>query len=171
MSRSGQRATDDTAAYPKWRSHSKSIRAALGVTMSCAPWTTKSNFVGEGLNLTPRVLDLLDLTTIKVLEDRNRNLRSGMKHIYVDVSQSVLRDCFTSGDEVSPCFTTSTEMYSFAEDRVILPQEMLSMHGYQSVAVPNSVSPRDLKRMVGGGMSLPCVGTVLAALHVMKCTK
>ena len=123
--------------------------------------------MGEGLSLTKRVLDVLDVTAIKVLE-RNHQPQNGLKNIYVDVSQSIMRNTYTNLDNISPCLTTSTELYSFGHDRVILPQEMMAMHGYQRITVPETILPRDLKTMVGGGMSLPCIGTVLMALHVMQ---
>ena len=111
-----------------------------------------------------RVRDLLDLTAARVLAE-NRDL----SRVFLDVSQGHLRRNYTSAEGLGPCFTRSTELYYFGQDRVVLPQEMLAMLGYtQPVQVPESVRPRDLKRMLGGGMSLPCVGTVLLSLHIMR---
>ena len=91
-----------------------------------------------------------------------------LRGIYLDVSQSVLRNVYTNADGVSPCWTGSTEIYSFRHDRVMLVDEMMRIAGFSSIVVPDSVSPRDLRRMLGAGMSLPCIGSILMALHVLQ---
>ena len=109
---------------------------------------------------------MLDLTAAKALS--RPGAAKGLKDIYVDVSQSLDRNCFSSAEGIVPCFTSSTELYSYGQDRIILPEEMLAMHGFGAVTVPDSVDIRDLKRMAGTGMSLPCLGTILLAFQMMN---
>ena len=145
-------------AAGKWKLHSRSCRAKLGLSDAFSAWTERESFAGEGLQLTPRIRDVLDLTAAKALNRAGPG--KGLKDIYVDVSQSLDRNCFSNAAGIVPCFTSSTELYSYGQDRVILPEEMLAMHGFGTVTVPDSVDIRDLKRMAGTGMSLPCLGTV-----------
>ena len=166
---SGGRSHDEMdAPHPaKWKMQSRACRAELGLSDSFHPWTGRDAFAGEGLRLTPRVRDVLDLTAAKVFS-RNLPSQRGLTDIYVDVSQSLDRNCFTHADGSNPCFTGATELYSFAQDRIILPEEMLAFHGFGHVEMPPSLGCRDLKRMAGTGMSLPCIGSILLSYHIMQ---
>ena len=121
--------------------------------------------------MTDRAQDLMDITAAMFLSKCKKpgSKCPMLKQVFLDVSQSHCRPSCSSEDGVGPCFTTSSELYHFGSDRVVLPQEMLAMLGYvQPVQLPDSVQPQDLKRMLGGGMSLPCIGAILIALHVMR---
>ena len=157
--------------HAKWKQQSCEIRDLLGVSRDFAPWTSRNTFLGEGINMTDRIRDLLDVTAAKILLKKHGNPKHELSRVFLDVSQSHIRHCHSSDDGLGPCFTTASELYHFGQDRVVLPQEILAMLGYtQVVQLPESVRPRDLKRMLGGGVSLPCVGSVLLSLHIMRTT-
>ena len=147
----------------KWQSQSFQARDSLGVSSSFNVWTSRPNFAGEGIPLTARVRDLMDVTAARVLSEQR-----SMSGIYLDVSQAHNRKCHTNFNGISPCCTTSTILYSFGHDRIILPSELLAIHGYSGLQIPESVSERDLKHMVGSCIALPCIGTLLLALHILK---
>ena len=125
--------------------------------------------MGEGLSLTPRVLDTLDVIAASVLQRREHDRDHVALHdVLVDVSQSLLRPTMSSARGVAPCLTSSSVLYSYGHDRVVLPDELARMQGFGSIIWPSACTQRDEKRMLGSGMSLPCVGSILLALHIMK---
>ena len=153
-----------------WQKLSVEVRTSLGVSQNYSPWTGGANFAGEGLSLTQRVVDILNVVAIKVMQaDASR--RSGpqcLEHVYVDVSQSHARLNFTRRNGLTGAFTTATELYSYKEDRVVLPHEMMWMHGFPvDCSVPSTISPGAFKDMIGNGMSLPSLATMVWALQVM----
>ena len=135
------------------------------------PWTTRENFVGEGVPKTARVLDILDVAACEHLSQNTdaRAPRTRFASSFCDYSQSHGRRNWTKPNGSNHTFTRSTELYSYGEDRLVLPYEMLLMHGYPpDIVLPQELTQRKLKEMVGNGMSLPCLGTVLWALHIMR---
>ena len=129
--------------------------------------------MAEGLPRTPRILDLLDIAACTRLNSqggsRHGHTGSRFGSFFVDTSQSHSRRCWTGAEGQNRTFTTSTELYHFGHDRIVLPWEMLLMLGFPgNVRVPRDLNPRDLKTMIGNSMSLPSVGTLLWSLHVMR---
>ena len=136
-------------AHLRWKTESAEAREALGISRAFQGWTDRDGFAGEGLALTDRVVDLLNVTAARLLG------QGGPEYLMaavVDVSQSVSRCTYTKPDLRHPCLTTSSEWYSFREDRIVLPQELMCMHGFVgTVHIPADLLLRDLKHMVGGG--------------------
>ena len=140
------------------------MRAKLGISGKFSPWTGRPEFVGEGIPHTPRVLDLLDVAASERLSSGQ-----GFNAFYCDCSQSHSRAVWTRASGANPTFTTSTLLYAFHADRIVLPWEMCLMHGFPASArIPASVSQGDFKRLIGNGMSCPCVAVLLWGLHVAR---
>ena len=147
----------------------------MGIALNFAGWTGREDFAGEGLPQSERVKDVLDITAAKVLVSQSGAgsvaQQAMLRSTIVDVSQCVSRSTYNKSKGTVPCFTTSTELYSYGHDRVILPQEMLAMHGFMlsRLEIPREVLMRDLKKMAGGGLSCPCLASILWSWHIMRC--
>lgn len=82
--------------------------------------------------------------------------------MFMDVSQSHTRHAHTGSDGCQKCLTTATQNYSFSQDRLVLPLELLHWQGYPStLKVPFNVSQNDLRDFAGEGMFLPSLATVI----------
>ncbi|CAE7791263.1 unnamed protein product [Symbiodinium necroappetens] len=158
-----------TATDLEWQLHSAQLRETLGISVSSKIWTGKSSFKGWGLSLTDRVQDALDVTAAKILSRKVKNTSAHLLNTIIDVSQSITRGTCTKQSGVHPCFTTSSELYSYREDRLILAIEMLAILGYpREMIIPEDFTNRQLKRLVGNTISLPCLGMMFWSFQVMR---
>jgi hypothetical protein len=156
-----------------WRAESAAWRDKLGVSPKHSLWTQQPGFKGQGLSKTERNLDILDCVTAQFCKDLPKKtlgpVLAAMENVIVDVSQSHGRKTFTNKDSCNQALTTSTELYSFAKDRVVIPQECMYLHGHSLATVfPHSMTQTDIKVLAGEGMALASVGTILWALYVTK---
>ena len=152
----------------EWQMHSAQLRDSLGISRDCKVWTSKPGFKGAGLSLTPRTRDVLDITAARVLTRQSKNTLGDLLDTVVDVSQSVTRGTFSKISGVCPCFTSSSELYSFGQDRAVTALEMLRLLGYsESIIIPEELTIRQLKKLVANSISLPCLGVMLWSFHVM----
>ena len=142
----------------------------LEISLTAAVWTSRDEFVAEGLRLSARHQDLIDTLAVKLLlAKRGQHALDVLKDTYLDISQGHDRMKHSRADGVACTFTTSTLLYPYSEDRVVLPFEMMLMHGFpRSAIAPRSIGQRALKDMVGNGMSLPCLATMIWAFWVMR---
>lgn len=92
-----------------------------------------------------------------------------MQNKYIDVSQSLSRHCHTNRAGINRAFTTSTLLYSYSRDSVITGKEMLMIHGHNSgFVIPETVSESSAKDLAGEGMAVPCLSSVIWAIHMAK---
>ena len=171
--------------WSQWQLQAKDIRKTLRVPVSVKPWSSRrQEFDMTGLSQTNRTLEILDLAVIDTLVakhqgsaadaifDLNRATSTGglkalMSDIYVDVSQNPARKPWTNRAGVSKCLTTSTQMFSLARDRMVLPLELLYLQGHtREVRVPPSMSQSSIRNLAGEGMHLACLGTLLYCLRI-----
>jgi hypothetical protein len=164
----------------KWRTESASWRDSLNMSPSFSPWTSRPGVVLEGVGATARVADLFNCITaskmqaVRKLQTQQRDrqmldVKQIMQNMYTDYTQSHGRRNFTTRAGYNHCFTTTTELYGFDIDRVVMPIEMLMMHGWKmETVIPSSLLPMDLKTMVGNGIALPCLGAVVWGLFLVK---
>jgi len=129
-----------------------------------SPWSGQSDFAAS-----KRVATLIDGVVWQKLGVQAASMtfaqkQDALRHVYVDISQNHARRPFTNEAGVTGTFTTSTLLYSFDRDNIVLPREMLYLHGHsRSISIPEEVKPSSVKSLAGEGMSLPCLGTVLFA--------
>jgi hypothetical protein len=156
-----------------WKIESAQWRTQLNVSPSYKPWTSLDTFKGAGVPRTGRVLDFLDM----VCADKIKNLRSptpqnikvALTGVYADYSQSHGRRNFTSNANMSRCLCTSSSLYSYDRDTMILPLEMLMWHGHpKDVKIPPKMTQGQLKIMAGSGMALQSLSTVIWGIHLLK---
>ena len=158
----------------QWMVQSDKLRHSLNTSKAWAGWTSQPGFASRGIKVTPRVKDLMDCAVAWHLRNRNLPLwlsedsKAALSEVFIDVSQNHVRLPWSKLDNVAPCFTRSTCMYSCQRDSVVYPEEMARMMGWPSdMDVPGNVTSQKLKDMVGNSIALPCLGTVVWAWHVV----
>ena len=106
----------------------------------------------------------MDCVVIDKMVNSNVPLSEAIKSMdgtFLDFSQSHSRRCFTQGN-VNKCLTTSSTIYSYGKDRMVLPCEMMAFQGYpKTLRFPLHATPADVRDFAGEGMTLPCLATVL----------
>ena len=161
------------APNPKWQKHDQELRARYRVAQGFKPWTSQPDFKGRGLSKTSRNLSILDATVIRLLGGQQNvkksHLKEKVKGKYVDVSQALNRNTCTNEAGISRTQTTSTVLYSFERDRVLVGKEMLMLQGQkQQFKIPQGVQDSVVKELAGEGMSVPCVGMMLWCLFWVR---
>ena len=170
----------------KWQVQSSTLRSATGVSQGWNGWTSLPGFRAEGISLTKRVRDLIDVGAAKHLMRScgtvaldAATMKQELEHVYADVSQGHCRQPWTKTSfcratqkcltQASPCFTGSTIMYSYGKDRFVHPQEMARMMGWpEDVELSSSISQCKYKQMIGNSVALPCLGSIIWTFYVMK---
>ena len=155
--------------HAKWRAQSANMRAALSEELQhLRPWSPTAHLVG--LAGTERQKELLDLAYLWTQEGLMiKNYASSQQHVIrdllCDVSQNITRKPWGQG--TLRTFTTSTQMYSFELDRLVLPLEGMRLLGFPGAAsLAHGVSSADLSDFVGEGMALPSI--CLAQMSLLK---
>lgn len=157
-----------------WRAQ----QGCLGKFDGLRPWTG-FNRKYEGIRATSRVLAILDLVTIEVLGGAQRTfeimqrfngekvIAHEMQEILVDISQNPVRRAFSNQDKIAKCMTTSSLIYSFKLDRIILPFEQMLIQGHPpSFQIPGSVAQKAIQDLAGMGICLPCLGLIVVSMQV-----
>ena len=155
-----------------WRGQ---LRREKGVAAEERPWTTLPELQWRGMHPLERVKAILDAVVCCSLTPEQLSLglcekRELLKHHYVDISQNPDRKAFTNAAGSNPCICTSTRMYSFYREGLLLPIELMYLQGHRrGLRIPEDVRPSAVQALAGEGMSLPCLGTIFWALHVAGC--
>lgn len=156
---------------PKWLAHDNKFRKHWRVRDDFKPWTSRAAFCGTGLQKTPRVLSILDAVAIEKSGGRKLSeaaLRKCLQNSFVDVSQSLVRKTYTNKKGFTRTQTTSTLMYSFDSDSVVLGREMLLLQGQPRSLQIEGYKDSVLRSLAGEGMAVPCIGLVIWALMLTK---
>ena len=92
-----------------------------------------------------------------------------LKNVFCDVSQNPKRSSFTNSRGVTGCLATSTALYSFGHDRIVLPVELAMFQGHRrGFQYPSSISSNQIRDLAGEGMCLPCLGTIIWCMYLTK---
>lgn len=132
------------------------------------PWTGRQAYRGQGLPNQDRTKDLLDCIAIQqmIRSGRRGPITTLMQGAYADVSQSHNRKCYSVASQPVHTITTSTLLYSYGLDSVVLQNEIYRWHGFpRTLGCPDQVS--DMRSLVGNSMCAPCLGQALAVLCIM----
>ena len=159
----------------KWMSQAKSIRESLwafdNTKKASRPWSSHARM--QGISCTPRHREILDVAFL----DAERNLvEHGLRttredianNLFCDVSQNLSRKPWGG----LRTLTTSTILYSFQKDRLILPEEGLRILGFPSTStLVRGISQGDVSDIVGQAMAVPAVvlPTMALLLAAIKC--
>ena len=132
------------------------------------PWTACPHVLLKGCSKTARVRDILNCVWIKTCQDQGAAYTDmGVaKGLFADVSQSWSRRCFGPARKIS--LGCNTLVYSFQEDRVLHPKELLLSLGYRRLPQLRSLSASKQLNLVGEAINLPSLATVLYPLILMS---
>ena len=161
-----------------WKTASSKFRERYGVPEDMKPWTGRKQFQARGIRLTERICDILDCAAIRTCAEKGlsleemscpRKVESAMAGWRVDVSQSLDRLKLSGPGKPLQTFTTSTQVYLYAQDRILLPEEMLLLHGQSTRPRSAAGVSQELHRQhAANGMALPCLGMLVWALFLLK---
>ena len=87
----------------------------------------------------------------------------------VDCSQNPVRKPFNH-TSTWPTLCTSSVLYHFGLDRVLLPIEHLHLQGHTeaTAVVPDSLSQSEIRSLAGEAMPLPVLGLLILSLLLTK---
>ena len=164
----------------QWELQISAWKVALGATgllSDLEPWTTMPRLRLAGVSPTTRVKEILNCVCMEILggayvtqelmkkQNFHRLVRKQMAGVVCDLSQNPHRRAFTNVDCISKCMTTSSILYSFQHDRVILPVEMMLIQGHrENLRIPVSLSPGQLHDLAAMGISLPNLATLVLGI-------
>ena len=153
----------DQEQQTKWVQQAKAVRESLPVGMRQEkPWSRRARL--QGISKTARVLELLDIAYLcqkKMLLETDPDVadQKVIEGLVCDTSQAISRRPW--GSLCTRTLTTSSQLYSFEKDRLLLPHESLRMLGFQSQNLSSvckfGISDSDLSDLAGSAMSLPAV--------------
>ena len=100
----------------------------------------------------------LDLLNLAFQAQSAKHGPAGIEELYVDISQSANHAPWTSGHLRS--ITTSASFFAFHRSRLLLPQELFRVLGFEGLNV-STVSRHAQQQMLGECMSLSCLATII----------
>lgn len=174
----------NTMCWAKWQVQIQDWRVqlgCLGMWEVLRPWTSLPNRKYLGIKPGPRILAILGLVTIEILGGAESTAKllsehpsvyvpkivTAMEGIIVDVSQNPIRRAFTNNKGISKCMTTSSQLYSYKRDGLILPREQLYFQGHsRALKFPPKMSQKSIHDLAGVGISLPCLGMIFSSMLV-----
>ena len=147
-----------------WKKKHTARREAEGledIPFSCR-WSTRNASLCRGISASARTLDVLDLA-MEVTLKRKPHLdeATAEKMLFADVSQCGSRSPWTMSTLRS--VTTSTDFFSFARKRAVLPAEVFRLLGFTKVNT-RGLGAGDLKDLVGEAMPLPPMSVLIVSL-------
>ena len=167
----------ETPWNAKWKQQIDDWRKALGCVGFWAdlkPWTSLPGRQYQGISRSPRVMAILDTVAIHVLggaaaaaralamPTRVQFIEAAMRNTIVDISQNPIRRAFSNSSGEAKCLTTSSTLYSYRRDSLMLPLEKLFVQGHgRDTQIPDSMTCNALEELAGMGISLPCLATLL----------
>lgn len=154
-------------ADPKWQQQAAKIRSSLEPTRrNAVPWSSSARLLG--VPRTARTLELLDVGYLCAEQAlRQQGLPADKGHVVqnltIDVSQNICRKPWSSSLRT---FTTTSQVYLYSADRILLPEEALRLLGFDDVPgdALNGVSAAEVSDLVGQAMALPSVAVPMLAL-------
>ncbi len=176
--RSVQPYHDDTQ-FPKWPQRSSHMRWKHRLPPTGGSWISGGAKL-RGVRRTPRVVDSLEcawgvrkrefLTTNPrwLAKADSKEFRAvAAAGLFCDLSQCVGRAPWTSKKTACVhCLTTSSVVYSFERDRIVLPIELLAWHAYPTEAVPRAVPSAQIRDATGEMMALPAIAHIMLCVHL-----
>ena len=166
----------DSISEKMWKTDSIRWRGELEISPNYSPWTQSRLFKGEGIcegKGRKRILDLIDLTAIQIAKRAKKDtlcprteLAKCLQDTILDVSQSHKRPTYSNREGVARCLCAGSDLYRYSQDRMLRPVEHLILQGHPStIDVPPNFTARQIKRMAGESIALPCLGLLIWALY------
>lgn len=157
--------------FSKWPVESAEWRKKLQMPKAFAPYSEGRQGV-INLKGTKRVWDLLDCAAVQVCRSKKArldNMKKALNDAIVDVSQSHGRRPVSNSQGVAHTLTTSSQLFSYRQERLLVPFEHLLLQGYPSnTKIPKELSDRDVRSLAGEAIALPSLGTICWALYLLR---
>ena len=135
------------------------MRAELGLTAGYKPWTrARPARATRGVPPSQRMHEYIDISW----GSRAPKQRRGPW--FADLSQCVSR---CRGRDSIPCLTTSSLLFDFNREQLLVPSELLALHGAYFADVCTDAWAANARKgiaRVGEGMFAPDIGCLLLAL-------
>ena len=149
--------------FGAWRKHSGKARATLQISSSFAPWTKALGVTLNGLPVSERTLDLLDVAWYDSIHSMPLSASSTelRQDFWANVSQSIQRRPWGSRGTL----TTRGVWYSYEFDTTLDGRDFLRLQGLPTMTETRGLSDRETKDLGGEAFCAPIVGSFLAAFY------
>ena len=165
------------ASDKKWQAQVIQKRAQLCAPRDLLLWTPHMS--ARGIRRSERVDSIIELAALEALAV-NPGLQAAsslsfaekkrlLRNIYVDISQNPGYASSTNQKGESGCLATSTTLYSFGQDRIVVPFELLLLQGHRrGLVVPPELKSAALRNLAGEAMFLPCLASVVWCAYLLR---
>ena len=139
---------------PKKAPHGNVLQTPARCVQNTTPWTSSGRRVGGVA--TARGVDCIEIcAAVKGLPAENCG------DLTIDISQAASRGAWTLG---CPCLTTSSHLYSYRLQRMLLAEEHLLLEGFPASLNLGSLTQHAIRSLAGEAMAPPSVGMALMPL-------
>ena len=145
----------------QWKAQSAAWRSSLEVPSDFSPWTGRDNFVGRGLPRSKRAFDLVNCGWMEACKNKRLKITRNVteaginaqihQSLVMDISQNHVRRPL-SGEDSGPMrtLTTSSSLYHYRLDRMLVAIEHLLLQGYpEGICVPSSMTEDNVRMEAG----------------------
>lgn len=167
-----RRSAESRSLWQQWQVQACRIRQQFKVSSLCKPWTSMECLNFRNIAPNKRIGELLDLAVIRYVGPQkactlgSTELRQACAELFTDTSQNPARFPHTSDEGLARCLTSSSIVYSYHADRLVLPLEHMLWQGHEmEVKIPEGMSQKNLRDVAGQGMHLPCLACLVAVLQ------
>ena len=125
-----------------------------------------------------RVKAILNTVAAVKLQEQGVNLsnlppfsvkKNLLKNVFCDVSQNPKHKSYTNSRGITGCLATSTVLYSYGHDRIVLPVELAMFQGHRrGFEYPPTITSNQIRDLAGEGMCLPCLATIVWCMYLTK---
>lgn len=145
--------------------HSRDFRNKVGLEPESRPWSIKPAVALRGVPVhNPRMVDVIDvaygMAKLALPAATERDLTAAL---VVDFSQSLK---FKPWSRQAPCFSTSTRLYMFERDRVMVQSEVFRILGFADIDL-SGLSETNLRDLSGDAMAIYSAVQVVASVALV----
>ena len=163
--------TCSSSNIPSWKAQAVSWSEKLHVPLQTNIWTGRAGFKGSGLPSTQRVSTIVNLVAAEKKKEARASMTSlpaVLKETLLDFSQNPCRRAFSGKNDTAHCLCTSSQVYSYHVDRCVFGVEYMRLQGWGfEINIPPECESK-LRELAGEGIALPCLGTIVWALYLVK---
>ncbi len=163
---SAQEQTEAGLAQPgtRWKIYSETLRTKIGLRQTDKPWSSRRGVALRGVPRCPRMVDVIDvafhISTKPTQEPVSEAEAAKLQTLIVDYSQNL---SFKTWGHHVPCLTTSTQIYMYGRDRILVDAERFRVMGFGNVDLSN-ISPSALRDLSGEAMAVYTISELASAI-------
>ena len=146
----------------QWQSRSIETRRKLGMGASLMPWDSLARRQYAGCPQGARVRDCINVCWFKLRQKSQKSSKDLAAFSFCNISQCVSR--LPCSETCSPCFTSSSVVYSYAHDTVITGACQLRGMGHSRASMPmGSFDDGTCRNLAGDSFSVPIASLLTTA--------